>query len=84
MRFVGMPGFEPGVTRSQSEHVSRYTTSRFPDLSGFTTIPHICFIFNGKIDWRVQLAELPSCAYLGVEDLFVYYLSILPLCNNIF
>ena len=26
--FVGMPGFEPGVARSQSENVSRYTTSR--------------------------------------------------------
>ncbi len=29
--FVGAPGFEPGVTRSQSEHVSRYTTPRFHD-----------------------------------------------------
>ncbi len=26
---VGAPGFEPGVTRSQSEHVSRYTTPRY-------------------------------------------------------
>ena len=25
---VGEPGFEPGVTRSQTEHVSRYTTPR--------------------------------------------------------
>ena len=25
----GAPGFEPGVARSQSENVSRYTTPRF-------------------------------------------------------
>ena len=25
---VGEPGFEPGVTRTQNEHVSRYTTPR--------------------------------------------------------
>lgn len=28
LSLVGEPGFEPGVTRSQTEHVSRYTTPR--------------------------------------------------------
>lgn len=28
LNMVGEPGFEPGVTRTQNEHVSRYTTPR--------------------------------------------------------
>ena len=30
---VGEPGFEPGITRSQSGHVSRYTIPRKSDQS---------------------------------------------------
>ena len=29
LKSVGAPGFEPGITRSQSEHVSRYTMPRY-------------------------------------------------------
>ena len=35
-QFVGAPGFEPGVTCSQSKHVSRYTTPRY-----WTSISHM-------------------------------------------
>lgn len=30
--FVGVPGFEPGVARTQNENVSRYTTLRCVDF----------------------------------------------------
>lgn len=30
---IGAPGFEPGIARSQSEYVSRYTTPRCDNIS---------------------------------------------------
>ena len=32
---VGEPGFEPGITRSQTEHVSRYTIPRYTTVYQF-------------------------------------------------
>ena len=45
---VGTPGFEPGITRSQSEHVSRYTMSRFHLIYDIIFMPKSARVMQTK------------------------------------
>ena len=60
---VGAPGFEPGVIRSQSEHVSRYTTLRYCGLLQYYTK-------NGDISNKMLafflISGLPAFSQSGI------------------
>lgn len=76
---VGMPGFEPGVTRTRIVYVSRYTTSRYYSILAsclcrrFKESDRFARVLSG---WDCPLAFLGR-VYLNIEVFKIKDLSLL-------